>query len=113
MACIFCKIINKEIPGGIVFENEDMLAFRDINPQAPKHIVVIPKKHIPSLNDISDEDSRLLGKIQHLVGEIAVREGIAKQGYRLVLNCGPDGGQTVEHLHYHLLGGRKLLWPPG
>ncbi|MBU1098899.1 MAG: histidine triad nucleotide-binding protein [Bacteroidetes bacterium] len=114
MSTIFSKIIAKEIPADIVFENEDLLAFRDINPQAPVHILIIPKIEIAStllLN--SKEHSLLLGAMYDAANEIARNEGIDKNGFRLVINCGDDGGQEVYHLHMHLLGGRKMQWPPG
>jgi len=113
MNCLFCKIVNKEIPSKIVFENERILAFRDVNPQAPVHILIIPKKHISGLNEITPEDNNLLGEIQNVARELAQKENINHDGYRLVVNCGPAAGQAVAHLHYHLLGGRKLSWPPG
>jgi histidine triad (HIT) family protein len=111
--CLFCKIINKQIPASIVFENENIIAFKDIKPQAPVHLLIISKKHIPGLNDIEISDLQLLGEIQNIAKELAKKEGVNKKGYRLVLNCGPDAGQAVEHIHYHLLGGRKFTWPPG
>lgn len=113
MDCLFCKIAKKEIPAQIVFENKDVVAFKDIAPQAPVHILIISKKHIPSMNDIAVQDAALLGQIQCLAKELAVKENISGDGYRLVLNCGRNGGQAVGHLHYHLLGGRKFIWPPG
>ena len=106
--CIFCKIINKEIPSAIVYEDEGILAFRDINPMAPVHVLVIPKKHISSLNEIEKEDEAIIGKIYTVIKEIAKKEGIAEKGYRVVANCGKDGGQEVGHLHFHILGGKKL-----
>jgi histidine triad (HIT) family protein len=113
MECLFCRIINKEIPSKIVFENEHILAFRDIDPKAPVHILIITKKHLSGLNDITVKDNDLLGSLQNAAKDIARQEGVDKSGYRLVINCGKDAGQAVEHIHYHLLGGRKLLWPPG
>ena len=113
MECLFCKIAKKEIPSKIVFENEQILAFRDIDPQAPVHILVIPKKHISGLNDITSRDKELLGELINAVKEIAAKEKVDESGYRLVVNNGRDAGQAVEHIHFHLLGGRKLLWPPG
>ena len=113
MDCIFCKIANKEIPSAIVYEDEDIIAFNDLNPEAPVHILVIPKKHIASLNDASEEDQQLLGKIMLTIQKIASERGIAEDGYRVVTNCGEKGGQTVMHLHFHLLGGRETLWPAG
>lgn len=113
MDCIFCKIANKEIPSTIVYEDEDVMAFNDLNPEAPVHILVIPKKHIESLNAASEKDQRLLGKIMLTIAKIAAEQGIAETGYRVVNNCGEQGGQTVMHLHFHLMGGREMLWPAG
>ena len=110
---IFKKIIYKEIPADIVYEDDRCLAFRDIAPQAPTHIIVIPKKELRSTNDITPEDAPLIGHLYCVMGELAKREGIAEAGYRIVTNCGPDACQTVPHLHYHLIGGRKFGWPPG
>ena len=110
---IFGKIIRREIPAQVVYETDKVLAFRDINPQAPVHILVIPKKPIPSVAALSPEDSVLMGEVLLAVAEIASREGLAEGGYRVVTNIGHDGGQTVPHLHFHLLGGRPMLWPPG
>ena len=106
--CIFCKIISKEIPSNIVYESEDILAFRDINPVAPTHILVIPKKHIKSLVNLRSEDELLIGKIYTVINKIAKEEGISENGFRVVVNCGEDGGQEVEHLHFHIIGGKKL-----
>jgi histidine triad (HIT) family protein len=110
---IFAKIIDREIPADIVFENERVLAFRDINPQAPVHVLVIPKKPIPTVNDITTEDRALIGELFTVAAQIAAEEGIAESGYRTVFNCNDDGGQEVFHLHLHLLGGRSMQWPPG
>ena len=109
---IFKKIIDKEIPADIVYEDSECLAFRDISPQAPTHILVIPKKEIPSLAEADDADAGLLGHLLIAAKKVAEQEGLTK-GYRTVLNCGADGGQSVDHLHVHVLGGRKLTWPPG
>ena len=106
--CIFCKIIDKEIPSTVVYEDKEILAFRDINPMAPVHILVIPKKHISNLNEIEKEDEAVIGKIYTVIKEIAKKEGIAEKGYRVVVNCGKDGGQEVGHLHFHIIGGKKL-----
>lgn len=108
MDCLFCKIINKEIPSQIVYEDEDILAFNDIAPKAPVHILIIPKKHIASHVQLVKEDIELLGKIHMVIKKIAEEKEIAESGYRVVVNCGEDGGQEVKHLHFHLLGGRKL-----
>lgn len=114
MPTIFSKIINKEIPADIVFESENVLAFKDINPQAPVHILIIPKLEIPKVTDIkSVEHSNLLGEMIETANKIAKDMGIANDGFRLVFNCGDNGGQEVYHLHLHLLGGRKMNWPPG
>ena len=114
MSTIFSKIIDKEIPADIVYESDTVLAFRDINPQAPTHILIIPKIEIPKVSDIKGkEHSELLGKLFDVANKLAVENGIAKDGYRLVFNCGDHGGQEVYHLHLHLLGGRQMKWPPG
>ena len=110
---IFDKIISKEISSDIVYEDKDFLAFRDINPQASTHILIIPKKRIPTINDIKDEDSDIIGKLVVIAKDLAKGEGISDDGYRLVFNCNEHGGQTVFHIHLHLIGGRKLNWPPG
>lgn len=106
--CIFCKIINKEIPSQVVFEDEHVLAFKDINPVAPVHLLVIPKKHKESLNDIDVADEALLGHILVVAKKLAQELGIADSGYRVVNNCGDDGGQVVKHLHFHVIGGQPL-----
>ncbi|MES2794200.1 MAG: histidine triad nucleotide-binding protein [Planctomycetota bacterium] len=109
---IFKRIIDKEIPAKIVYEDDLCLAFHDVNPQAPVHILVIPKKEIPSTAQLTDEDQQLAGHLVLTVAKIAKQVGL-EQGYRVIVNCGPWGGQTVDHLHFHLLGGRPLHWPPG
>ena len=109
--CLFCRIVRGEIPAKLVAETEDCIAFRDINPQAPVHILVIPRRHIASLDAMTD--AAILGKAGALLAEIARTEGVAATGYRMVINNGSDGGQTVGHLHLHLLGGRRMTWPPG
>ena len=109
---IFGKIIRREIPAQIEYEDEMCLAFHDVAPQAPTHILVIPKKPIPSLTEVTDADTPLLGHLMRVATEIAMKLNLV-DGYRLVVNCGADGGQTVDHLHIHLLGGRSLRWPPG
>jgi histidine triad (HIT) family protein len=111
MSCLFCKIIAREIPATIVAEDEHCLAFRDINPQAPTHILVIPKAHVPSLNQVTDP--MLLGRVLAFARDLAAREGIAERGYRVVINTNAEAGQTVFHLHAHVLGGREQGWPPG
>jgi len=111
--CLFCRIVAKEIPNLTVFEDERVLAFHDINPAAPVHILLIPKQHFSSLAEVSNEDQALLGDLQLRAVQIAREVGLEDTGYRLVINTGVDGGQTVNHLHYHLLGGRLMQWPPG
>ena len=111
---IFTKIIRKEIPADVVFESDNILAFRDINPQAPTHILIIPKIEIPSVRELSgSEHSKLLGEMIDAANNIAREENISEDGFRLVFNCGNNGGQEVYHLHMHLLGGRQMKWPPG
>jgi histidine triad (HIT) family protein len=110
--CLFCKIAAGTIPVTRLFENEQLLAFPDIHPQAPVHILIIPKQHFASLAHTTPSDTRLLGHLLTAAAEVAQQQGLAK-GYRLVINTGPDGGQTVSHLHVHLLGGRHMNWPPG
>lgn len=113
MSTIFTKIINKEIPANIVYEDDEVSAFRDISPQAPEHILVIPKKEIPTVNDIEEADAALVGKLFLTAKKIAKELGFDEKGYRLVMNCNEDGGQTVNHIHMHILAGRQLSWPPG
>lgn len=110
--CIFCMIANKEIPSNIAYEDDKILCFHDLEPQAPVHALIIPKKHISSLNDATDEDKELLAYIMLKVKDIAALLGL-DNGYRLVNNCGEDGMQSVQHLHFHILGKRKMTWPPG
>lgn len=110
---IFDKIIRKEIPADIVYEDEQTLAFKDINPQAPTHVLVIPKKQIATIADINEADAPLIGRLFTTAAQIADRLGLAEDGYRLVVNHGEHGGQTVHHLHIHILGGRAMTWPPG
>jgi histidine triad (HIT) family protein len=111
--CLFCKILSGEIPADIVYESETAIAFRDINPQAPTHLVIIPRKHIATINDIAEEDELLVGSLYSAAREIAAAEGIAEDGFRAVMNCNEGAGQTVFHIHLHLLGGRPFTWPPG
>ncbi len=111
--CLFCKIISKEIKSDILFEDDDVLAFKDINPQAPTHILIVPQKHISTINDLQQEDEALTGKIILTAQSLVKQENIDEKGYRLVLNCNSDGGQEVYHIHLHLLGGRQMQWPPG
>ncbi len=110
--CIFCKIVNGEIPATKVYEDEKAVVFEDVNPVAPTHLLVIPKAHIASLNDVAAEHAELLGHLQLIAAKMAKEKGLAEDGYRLVMNCGELGGQTVDHLHYHLIGGKLLGWPP-
>ena len=110
-ACIFCRIAKGEIPAQMLVNNKEIAAFRDVNPQAPVHILIIPKKHVKSLDDASDFE--LLGRMFSLAAALARQEKISKTGYRTVINSGKDGGQSVDHLHIHLIGGRALGWPPG
>ncbi len=110
---IFDKIIRREIPADIVYEDEQALAFRDVNPQAPVHILIIPKKPIATINDLQAEDEALVGHLFVVAARLAAEMGFAESGYRTVMNCNADGGQTVFHLHLHLLAGRALTWPPG
>lgn len=110
---LFLKIINREIPAEVVYEDDDVLAFNDINPQAPVHVLIIPKIHIRTLNDVRDENETLLGKLVNVARRIAEQKGISEEGYRLVMNCNEGAGQTVFHIHLHLLGGRAFTWPPG
>lgn len=109
--CLFCRIVRKEIPAKLVLENEHCVAFRDINPQAPTHVLVIPREHVASLNEATD--AALVGRLSLAAAEIAKADGIAESGYRTVINTNRDAGQTVFHVHLHLLGGRSLGWPPG
>tara|TARA_B110000438_G_scaffold244046_1_gene244343 strand:+ start:903 stop:1244 length:342 start_codon:yes stop_codon:yes gene_type:complete len=113
MTTIFSKIINKEIKADIVYEDSESIAFVDINGQAPVHILIIPKREISSLNTIKESDKELLGHLLFVANKIAKKFNISESGYRIVCNCNDDGGQSVYHLHFHLLGGRKLSWPPG
>ena len=111
--CLFCRIAAKEIPADLGYEDDEVVAFRDINPQAPMHLLVIPRQHLSGLDAATEADEALLGRLTHVAAELADREGLGESGWRLVVNNGPDAGQAVAHLHYHLLGGRKLTWPPG
>lgn len=111
--CLFCKISSGDIPADLVYETEDVVAFRDINPQAPSHILIIPRKHVATINEMTVGDIADVGKLFLAAGKIARDEGIADDGYRVTMNCNAAAGQTVFHLHLHLLGGRTLGWPPG
>ena len=111
--CLFCKIADKQIPAKIIYEDEDVIAFDDINPQAPQHKIIIPRKHIATLNDLSTDDPALIGKMVQSATNLAKELNIADHGFRLVMNCNAGAGQTVFHIHLHLLGGRSMTWPPG
>lgn len=111
--CLFCKILAGDIDADVVYENDDVLAFRDINPQAPVHVLIIPRRHIATINDVTDDHKNDIGALFVAASAIAQQEGFADAGYRVVMNCNEAAGQTVFHLHLHLLGGRKLGWPPG
>ena len=113
MGTVFDKIINKEIPAEIVYETDSVLAFKDINPVAPIHLLIIPKYNIPTVNDVTEDDSEVLAELFLSAKELSKKMGIDKEGYRLVINCNDNGGQTVYHLHMHLIAGQKLGWPPG
>lgn len=111
--CLFCRILAGEIPAELVYETDAVVAFRDINPQAPTHALVIPRRHIATLDDLGEADRELVGDLYLAAKAIAAEEGIAETGYRTVINCGEGAGQSVFHVHLHVLGGRKLSWPPG
>jgi histidine triad (HIT) family protein len=111
--CLFCRIINGELPSAIVYENKSFVAFEDIDKKAPVHILIVPKAHIESVAAMADEDTMLMSEMFEAARDIARQQGISESGYRLVINTGADGGQTVSHMHMHLLGGRALSWPPG
>lgn len=113
MDCLFCKIVSGDIPAEILYQDEQVLAFRDISPQAPTHILIIPKRHITTINDIAEEDAKLIGQMVLTAKKLAAQEGLAEDGYRLAMNCNENGGQSVYHIHLHLLGGRRMTWPPG
>ena len=113
MSCLFCRIIAGEIPSSKVFEDADLFAFNDINPQAPLHVLIVPKKHIATTNDLTAEDEALVGKVVRRAAAIAKEKGLDQRGYRTLLNCNAEAGQTVFHVHLHLLAGRHLGWPPG
>ena len=111
--CIFCDIVEGKMKADVIYNSETVIAFKDIRPQAPVHILIIPKKHIPTLNDIKPEDKTLIGEMFLVAQEIAQKSGLSENGYRTVFNCNRDAGQEVYHIHLHLLGGRRLHWPPG
>jgi len=110
---IFERIILRQIPADIVFEDDELIAFRDIEPKAPVHILLVPKRHIANINELKETDTLMIGRLVLRASEIARTEGIAESGYRLVINCNRDGGQSVDHVHVHILGGRPMKWPPG
>ena len=111
--CLFCKIINREIPASVVYEDERVIAFNDINPQAPTHVLIVPKRHIPTLGNLTPDDDQIIGELARRAAAIAGGRGISAGGYRTVFNTNRDAGQTVFHIHLHLLGGRPMTWPPG
>ena len=111
--CIFCKMARGEIKPDIVYEDDEVLAFRDMNPQAPTHFLVIPRRHIATTNDLEPGDAELVGKLYLAARQVAIAEGVAERGYRMVMNCNPEAGQSVYHIHLHVLGGRPMNWPPG
>ena len=111
--CIFCKIANHEMQARILFEDKDLIAFHDIRPKSPVHILIIPRNHIPTINDLTEDDQELVGKLFLRAKYLAKELNLSERGYRLVFNCNQDAGQEVYHIHLHLLGGRKLGWPPG
>ena len=111
--CLFCKIITREIPASIVYEDEHLVAFNDINPQGPTHVLIVPKRHIASLNDLAAGDDQIVGEMVRLAATLAAEKGIDASGYRTVFNTNRDAGQTVFHIHLHLVGGRAMKWPPG
>ena len=113
MSCLFCKIAAGEIPATLVYQDDTLVAFRDINPQAPLHVLVIPRRHIATLNDLAGGDDALVGSMQRAAAAIAKEHGYAERGFRTVMNCNAEAGQTVFHIHLHLLAGRGLAWPPG
>jgi histidine triad (HIT) family protein len=113
MDCLFCKMVDREIEPDIVYEDEQVLAFNDIDPKAPTHILIVPKKHIATLNDIEEADLALIGRLQFTAAKLAKQLGFADNGYRVVMNCNEDGGQSVYHIHMHLMGGRHFTWPAG
>ncbi|MCR1952273.1 MULTISPECIES: histidine triad nucleotide-binding protein [unclassified Clostridium] len=113
MDCIFCKIINGEIPSKKIYEDEKVIAFHDISPEAPVHFLVIPKEHIQNVNELNEENSNIISHIFLVINKLVKELNIAESGYRIVNNCGKDGGQTVDHIHFHVLGQRELKWPPG
>lgn len=111
--CLFCQIVSGEIDADIVLENDRLIAFRDINPQAPTHVLIIPRKHVATINDLTEDDVDTIGTLFLAAAEVAQKDGIAEDGYRVVMNCNEGAGQSVFHVHLHVLGGRRMDWPPG
>jgi histidine triad (HIT) family protein len=111
--CLFCRILSGDIPADVIYESDTAIAFRDINPKAPTHVLIIPRRHISTINDIGEDDQEVVGSLYLAAKAIAAEEGFADEGYRAVMNCNAGAGQTVFHIHLHLLGGRQLTWPPG
>lgn len=111
--CLFCKIVSGEIPGAVVYQDDRLVAFKDINPQAPMHVLIVPRRHIPTLNDLTQQDDALVGEMIRRAAALAAEQGFAESGYRTVLNCNEGAGQSVFHIHLHVLGGRTMRWPPG
>ncbi len=111
--CLFCKIISREVPGDIVYEDDKIIAFKDIEPQAPVHVLIVPREHIPALVDLTEETADIIGYLHYKTREIAKEMGIEERGFRLICNYGKDANQIVPHIHFHLIGGRSLSWPPG
>ncbi len=111
--CLFCRVVAGEIPAKVVFQDEHLVAFQDINPQAPMHVLIVPRRHVATLNDLSGTDDALVGEMVRRAASIASEQGYAQRGYRTVFNCNADAGQTVFHIHLHVLGGRPMTWPPG
>ncbi len=111
--CLFCRIVAGQIPATVIYRDDDVVAFRDINPQAPAHVLIVPTRHLPSLLALTEDDDKCVGTLVRKAVQIARDEGVAERGFRLVVNTGPEAGQSVDHVHVHLLGGRPLSWPPG
>ena len=111
--CLFCKVVAGQVPATVVFQNDQVVAFKDITPRAPTHVLIVPRRHIATLNELAPDDDRLVGEMVRAAAAIAKEQGLAERGYRTVFNCNADAGQTVFHVHLHLLGGRPMTWPPG
>lgn len=111
--CLFCKVVAGQVPATLVFQNDHVVAFKDITPRAPTHVLIVPRRHIATLNELSPEDDALVGEMVRAAAAIAKEQGVSERGYRTVFNCNPEAGQTVFHIHLHLLGGRPMTWPPG